>query len=117
RDLLRMTQGRINRDLMEVLVTQSNEALHWLLELGHKWQPMTLTVIDGVTYFGAGHNITPLGGGLGLLGRYREIAQELGGIEIRYRSPVIGLHGNFRRVDGVRVCGPEGEYDLLAPST
>jgi tricarballylate dehydrogenase len=34
------------------------------------------------------------------------------GVEIRYRARVRLIHGNDRRVEGVRVSTPEGEYDL-----
>ena len=51
-------------------------------------------------------------GGLGQLVQWRDIATALG-IEIRYDSRVCQLHGNDRRVEGVRVSNPEMEYDLL----
>src|ERR1700732_2816135 len=39
-DLERMTQGRMNRELAQVLVDQSNTALHWMLQVGIKWEPL-----------------------------------------------------------------------------
>src|SRR5882672_4771515 len=33
-DLERMTQGRMNRELAQVLVGQSNTALHWMRQVG-----------------------------------------------------------------------------------
>src|SRR5258707_373861 len=39
------------------------------------------------------------------------------GTEIRFDSPVSAVHGDLRRVEGVRVSGPDGAYDLSARST
>src|SRR5882672_5085298 len=36
-DLERVTRGRINKQLAEVLVQQSNAAIHWMRDLGIKW--------------------------------------------------------------------------------
>jgi tricarballylate dehydrogenase len=112
-DLERTTHGRIDKELAAKIVNDSNAALHWLLELGHEWEPMTLVVIDGISYFGPGHNIRSKGGGIQKLARWLKIAEKLG-IELRYNSPVTALLGNHRKMEGVRVCGPEGDYDLLA---
>ena len=39
-DLERMTQGRMNHVLSQVLVGQSNAALHWMRQVGIKWEPL-----------------------------------------------------------------------------
>ncbi|HEY4404381.1 MAG TPA: FAD-binding protein, partial [Xanthobacteraceae bacterium] len=39
-DLTRMTQGRMNRELSELLVEQSNAALHWMRQTGIRWEPL-----------------------------------------------------------------------------
>ena len=36
-DLQRVTRGRISKELSEVLVSQSNPAIHWMREVGIKW--------------------------------------------------------------------------------
>ncbi len=56
--------------------------------------------------------IHTVGGGLGQLLQWRDIAAGLG-VEIRYESKVTGFHGNERHIEGVRVLTPEGEYDLV----
>ncbi|WP_180994400.1 FAD-dependent tricarballylate dehydrogenase TcuA [Bacillus sp. Marseille-P3661] len=112
-DLKRVTGGRMDEEIAKTLVSESNDAVHWLLELGHKWEPMTLVVIDGISYFGPGHNIRSEGGGINQLRRWNRIAQNLG-IEVRYNSPVTALLGNQRKVEGVRVLGPEKEYEISA---
>jgi tricarballylate dehydrogenase len=117
-DLQRVTRGRINKELAAVLVRQSNSAIHWMRALGIKWEIESYVAVDGRYYFEPGLVIHPsggVGGGLGQLMQWRDIATRLG-IEIRYESRVCRLRGNDRRVDGVRVSGPDGEYDFLAPA-
>ena len=114
-DLQRVTQGRINRELAEVLVHESNGAIHWMLDLGIKWEPASYVVVEGRYYFEPGIVIHPtggIGGGLSQLLQWREIATRMG-VEVRYESRASALHGNDRRLEGVRVSTPDGEYDLL----
>ena len=114
-DLQRVTRGRINKELADMVVQQSNAAMHWMRELGIKWEIESHVLIDGRYYFEPGLVIHPtggVGGGLGQLMQWREIATRMG-IDLRYESRVCQLHGNDRRIDGVRVSNPEGEYDLL----
>ena len=114
-DLNRVTQGRIDPGLAEALVDHSNAAVHWMKDIGVTWEPEKALKVDGKLYFEPGINIHPVGGGLGMLLQLREIALKHG-IEVRYDSRVRALHGNERRLDGVRVSGPDGEYDLFARS-
>jgi tricarballylate dehydrogenase len=113
-DLKRVTQGRINHELAEILVGDSNSAVHWMRDVGIQWELDRYVNVDGRYYFSAGVVIHPKGGiegGFGQLLQWREIATRMK-IEIRYESRVSALHGNDRRIDGVRVSSPEGEYDL-----
>jgi tricarballylate dehydrogenase len=110
-DLDRVTQGRIDPVLAACLVDQSNAAVHWMREIGVRWEPEKTTEVDGKLYLPGGHHIHPVGGGPGMLEQLRALALE-SGVEIRYLSRVRAVHGNDRRVDGVRVSTPEGEYDL-----
>jgi tricarballylate dehydrogenase len=117
-DLQRVTRGRINKELSDIVVQQSNAAIHWMRELGIKWEIDSHVIIDGRYYFEPGMVIHPtggVGGGLGQLMQWRDIAARLG-IGIRYESRVCRLHGNDRRVEGVLVSNPETEYDLMAPA-
>jgi len=114
-DLQRVTQGRINKELADVLVGESNGAIHWMRDLGIRWEPASYVEIVGRYYFEPGIIIHPtggVGGGLSQLLQWREIAARMG-VEIRYESRVCGLLGNDRRIEGVRLSGPEGEYELL----
>jgi tricarballylate dehydrogenase len=113
-DLERMTQGRMDESLAETLVDESNAAVRWMKEMGIKWEFLKEhALVDGKRYFERGIAIHVAGGGLGQLTQWREIAEGLG-IEIRFDSPVGGVHGNMHRIEGVHVCGADGEYDLTA---
>ncbi len=102
-DLSRVTQGRIDPVLAECLVDQSNIAVHWMQDIGVTWEPEKVTEVDGKLYLPGGHHIHPIGGGPGMLGQLRDIAFNQNGVEIRYDSRVRAIHGNDRRVEGVRV--------------
>jgi tricarballylate dehydrogenase len=113
-DIERMTQGRMDKTLAETLVDESNAAIHWMKEVGIKWEFVKEhALVDGKRYFERGTAIHVAGGGVGQLTQWREIAEGLG-IEIRFNSPVSAIHGNMHRIDGVHVCGADGEYDLTA---
>ena len=115
-DLMRVTRGRINKNLAEVLVNQSNAAVHWMDELGLRWEPAGHVEIDGKLYFEPGIVIHPtggLGGGISQLNQWRDIATGMD-IEIRYESRVRELLGNDRHVEGVRVSDPTEEYEIRA---
>jgi tricarballylate dehydrogenase len=117
-DLQRVTRGRINKELSEVLVSQSNSAMHWLRDLGINWEIDSHVIIDGRYYFEPGLVIHPtggVGGGLGQLMQWREIATKLG-IELRYESRVTAMLGNDRQINGVRVSDPNEEYEIQTHS-
>src|SRR5215469_4965849 len=112
-DLDRVTQGRIDPVLAECLVDQSNRAVHWMREIGVRWEPEKMTEVDGKLYLPGGHHIHPIGGGPGMLAQLRALAQKHG-VETHFRARVNAIHGNDRRVEGVKVSTPEEEYDLSA---
>jgi tricarballylate dehydrogenase len=115
-DLDRMTQGRMNRVLADTLVGESNAAVHWMREVGIKWEPLKEHArVGGKRYFERGIAIHVAGGGLGQLTQWRQIAESLG-IEIRFEQPVSAILGDLRRIEGVTVSGPDGRYDLMAKS-
>jgi tricarballylate dehydrogenase len=117
-DLQRVTRGRISKELSDALVAQSNAAMHWLRDLGIKWEIDSHVIIDGRYYFEPGLVIHPtggVGGGLGQLMQWREIATKMG-IELRYESRVIALLGNDRQISGVRVSDPKEEYEIQTHS-
>jgi tricarballylate dehydrogenase len=113
-DLNRVTQGRIDPVLAGCLVDRSNDAVTWMRAIGVRWEPEKMTEVDGKLYLPGGHHIHPVGGGPGMLRQLRDIAFGRYEVEIRYESRVRAVHGNDRRIEGVRVSTPEGEYDLAA---
>ena len=116
-DLARMCQGRMNRELAETLVNESNAAIHWMRKVGIKWEPLKEhAMVNGKRFFERGIAIHVAGGGIGQLTQWRNLAESLG-IEIRFDSPVSAILGDMRRVEGVRVSGADGSYDLRARST
>ena len=76
-DLDRMTQGRMNRELAQTLVAESNAAVHWMREVGIKWEPLKEHAkVDGKRYFERGIAIHVAGGGIGQLTQWRQIAEK-----------------------------------------
>jgi tricarballylate dehydrogenase len=117
-DLQRVTRGRIDKQLAGVLVRQSNAAIHWMRELGIKWEIDSHVFINGRYYFEPGLVIHPVGGmsgGLGQLGQWRDIATRLG-VEIRFDSRVRQLLGNDRNIEGLVVSAPDQEYEIHSGS-
>lgn len=110
-DLNRVTENRIDPVLAAAFVDQSNAAVHWMKEIGIRWEMEKTIQVGDKFYFEPGINIHPIGGGLGLLQTLRGIALKHG-VEIRYDAKVREVHGNERQVHGVRVSSPSGEYDL-----
>jgi tricarballylate dehydrogenase len=115
RDLLMATRGRVNAELAQTLASESNGALHWMLDQSVRWEATGMTrEVDGLVYFDdAGYVLSPVGGGLGLLHHWRNMASQLA-VDIRYESHVTALLGSDRKIQGVRVAGPEDDYEIRA---
>ena len=93
-DLDRMTQGRMNRELAQTLVAESNAAVHWMRDVGITWEPLKEHAkVDGKRYFERGIALHVAGGGIGQLTQWRQLAEKLG-VEIRFESPVCAILGD-----------------------
>lgn len=115
-DLTRMTLGRMDAGLASILVEHSNAAVHWMKRAGIRWELVKEHAkLGNKRYFERGIAIHVAGGGGGQLAQWRKIAAEKS-VELRFLSAVSAIHGNMHRVEGVRVCAPDGDYDLYAPS-
>lgn len=115
-DLERMTLSRMDPLLARTLVGQSNAAVHWMKDAGIRWEVLKEHAkLGNKRYFERGIVIHVAGGGVGQLEQWRRIAADRN-IEIRFSSPVMGIHGNMHRVEGVHVCTAGQEYDLGAPA-
>lgn len=110
-DMNLVTEGLIDQDLARVIAEDSNEAIHWTKDMGIKWKLHMHVVVDDKIHFEPGVIIHPVGGGLGQLKIWRELATTLG-VEIRYEAAVTGLIGNASRVQGVEVSTPERMYEV-----
>jgi tricarballylate dehydrogenase len=113
-DLERMTLGRMDQQLARTLVEESNAAIHWMKQTGIRWELLKEHArVGSKRYFERGIAIHVAGGGVGQLEQWRRIAEGMG-IKIRFSSPVSAIHGNMHRVEGVRVCTAQSEYDIGA---
>ena len=98
-DLLRVTEGRADRELLEALVTEAYAAMLWMRERGVRWVLMygrQAFEIDGKRRFWGGLIVEAVGGGPGLSDRLFELAEQAG-VEVCYEC---GAHGLLRGDDG-----------------
>lgn len=105
-DFMRVTHGRANRALVDILAADAREAIDWLSELGVSWEkgfPHTAT-----------YRRRPTGGGQGVLDALYARAGEMG-VRFLYSTPVRSLHQDATgRVTGVLALGPDGFVDVEA---
>jgi tricarballylate dehydrogenase len=110
-DLVKVTDGRNDPALTEVLVNEAAPTLRWLQSLGLKYRLMyerqAYERADGGYLFWGGLHVGNVGGGEGLIADHRRVAANLG-IEVRYSTPVTGLVLDGDRVAGVTVLTAEG---------
>src|SRR5687767_3929808 len=99
-DLKRVTRGRIDAELAEVLVSDSRDAIAWMTDIGHKWRFRNPVEREDYTHYDPGTAVCPVNGGLGLVDRWIAIAEKEG-VELRTESPVSALLGDYHRVGGV----------------
>jgi tricarballylate dehydrogenase len=111
RDLDNVTGGRMDPALAEALAGESNAAVHWVREAGVPWDLAHHVVINGAFHFEPGIVVHPLGGGLGQLRAWKEIAAKTG-VAVRYESPVVAVEGTFRGVGAIRVAAPGRYYEI-----
>lgn len=113
-DLKAVTQNRIDPELAQILVDDSRDAINWMTEMGHKWDFFHKAArVDGVDHYAPGTTLCPAGGGTGLVEHWIKVGDEMG-VELRCDSPVSAIYGDYRGVTGVRVDGPDGQYDIEA---
>jgi tricarballylate dehydrogenase len=116
-DMRRLTHGRCDPDLTEILVGDSFDAVRWLHAKGIRWELMyarqSFRVGDRVRFWG-GLALGTVGGGKGLMARHSRIA-EAAGIEVRYGSPAVELtRDDAGDVSGVVVANGRGRSTVEA---
>lgn len=115
-DLVRVTDGRNDPELTEVLVQEAAPNLRWLQSLGLKYRLMyerqAYQREDGSYLFWGGLHVGNVGGGEGLMHDHVRVAEQLG-TEVRYGQDVTGLVVEEGQVKGVTVRQEDGSLQEL----
>lgn len=118
-DLQKVTEGRTDNDLAEVLISEARPTLEWLNSLGLKYRLMyerqAYANPDGSYLFWGGLHVGNVGGGEGMIADHTRVAQELG-TDIRYGHRARQLIVEDGKVVGVKVETADGEQELRAES-
>ncbi|MFD2757432.1 FAD-dependent tricarballylate dehydrogenase TcuA [Gulosibacter faecalis] len=118
-DLAKVTEGRNDPELTEVLVAEVTDTLKWLHGKGLKYRLMyerqAYERPDGSYLFWGGLHVGNVGGGEGLIADHTRAAVEAGA-DLRYGHRATELIHENGRVVGVRATGPEGELEVRAES-
>ncbi|HEY4668372.1 MAG TPA: FAD-dependent tricarballylate dehydrogenase TcuA [Tepidiformaceae bacterium] len=105
-DLMRISRGRANPDLVQALCENARAAAEWLTGLGLEWEP-------GYPHT-AGYRRSPQAGGKGLVDLLHRRLEAAGGV-VSYDTGATDLIvDGQRRIVGVRAAGPEGVVDIEA---
>ncbi|MDQ0381077.1 FAD-dependent tricarballylate dehydrogenase TcuA [Amycolatopsis thermophila] len=109
-DLRRVTDGRADPELSEILVGESRATMSWLHELGLRFELMfhrQAYEVDGRFRFWGGLAVGTVGGGKGMIADHLAAA-ERHGITVRFGAHVTGLLTTAGgEVRGVRLAGGE----------
>jgi tricarballylate dehydrogenase len=106
-DVMRVTEGHSNPELLQQLVTESLPTIQWLRSLGHVWYP-------SYDEPGASVVVTMNGGGARLSDHGFVVAAK-NGVDIRYQHVFVELIQDAKgAVSGAQVLGPEGFVKIHA---
>jgi tricarballylate dehydrogenase len=98
-EVMRVTEGQTDQELLQVHVSQSKPTVHWLASKGHDWVP------------GSRWNeniLNPNGGGFGLQQRYYAMLEKAG-VDFHYGTAAVELIRDASGgVAGVHALGPKG---------
>jgi tricarballylate dehydrogenase len=118
-DMQRLTEGRCDPELSNILVGESANAVNWWHEKGLKWTLMYARQsfkVDGRFKFWGGLALGGVGEGKGLIEQETQAARNHG-VEIRYETPVFNFTADDNGViSGVMACGPDGIEQIRAKS-
>jgi tricarballylate dehydrogenase len=115
-DLLRVSEGRADGELVDTLVANAYPTMAWMRDQGIRWIPLygRQAVNDaGIHRFWGGLVLEAVGGGPGLSDRQFALA-EAAGIEVRYQTAIAGLVTMDSTVTGVVVAGSSGTDTISA---
>ncbi|WP_432563630.1 FAD-dependent tricarballylate dehydrogenase TcuA [Kineococcus sp. SYSU DK003] len=119
-DLVKVTDGRTDRAMADVLVHESADTVRWLHRLGLRYRLMyerqAYPRPDGTYLFWGGLHVGNVGGGEGLVADHVAVAARLGET-VRYGARARSLLTDAGRVTGVRYVDEDGaEHEVRADS-
>ena len=118
-DVMRVTEGLSDPELVQTLVSQSYPAMGWMRDQGVRWilsYGRQAFQQQGIMRFWGGVIVEAVGAGKGLSDRLIELV-ERAGVDVLYQTGATGLSTDNRgRVVGLTVRGPEGFRDISARS-
>jgi len=119
-DLMRVTNGRSDPELADILIDQSYDTLCWVQEKGRMKFELAHSVmgirIGGKIKWPKGAIVRTVHEGVGLSKTWFETAAQMG-IEVRYETGAVKLtQGESGRVNGVVTRGPDGMATLNSKS-
>lgn len=116
-DMKRVTEGKSDEKLTEILVNDSADAMRWLYEKGLRFRLMydrQSYRVDGKHRFWGGLVLGVVGGGRGLIEQHLAAAEKAG-IEVRYESPIVDLlRDSDGNITGVVCSGDNGFEEVNA---
>ena len=118
-DVMRVTEGLSNPDLLQILVSESYPTMIWMRDQGVPWilaYGRQAFEHEGKLRFWGGLIVESVGGGKGLSDRLFELCQNVG-IEVRYQSAATELKtDNKGKISGVIIKGPDGYENISCPN-
>jgi tricarballylate dehydrogenase len=117
-DMERVTQGRCDSNLVDVLVHSSLETAQWMREHGVRFIPNYHSqgyTEDGKTRFRGGSTVVVSGGGMGLVEALFR-ALDKAAIPVIYETRAIALERGNEGITAVRVQGPGGPHSIATRS-
>ena len=115
-DMDRLTQGRCDPELTEILIEDSPKIIRWLHSKGTRWELQTAHQtyeVDGVRRFWGGGTLCTEDGGKGLIEQHLAQAERTG-IEVRTEHQVVDFVVRDGRVGGVVCQTPTGRVEVPA---
>ncbi|MAP36785.1 MAG: tricarballylate dehydrogenase [Chloroflexi bacterium] len=118
-DVMRVTEGLSNPDILQILVSESYPTMIWMRDQGVPWilaYGRQAFEHEGKLRFWGGLIVESVGGGKGLSDRLFELCQNAG-IEVRYLSAATELKtDNKGKISGVIIKGPDGYESITCNS-
>lgn len=115
-DLQRITKGRTDRELAEVLVDESRDVIDWLHGKGLQFELMfhrQAYAVAGQWRFWGGLSLGVVGGGKGMFAQHLAAAEE-SGVEVRFGAHVTDLLAKGSEITGVTVSSDDGMSEVHA---